>query len=217
MVLKLVGNPLSTCTRRVAIILKEKQVPFEFVLVDFAKGEHKSPEFLKNQPFGQVPYIVEDDGFVVYESRAIGRYIALKYRDQGTPLLPDPTDLKAVALFEQAASIEQANFDFYASTIAWEKIFKAYFGSTTNEEVVKEKLAGLEGKLDAYEVILSKQKYLAGDKLTVADLFHLPYGAVVSAAGFDIFNETKRPNLARWWKDISSRESWQAVKDRADA
>ena len=124
MVLKLVGSPISTCTRRVAVILKEKQVPYEFVPIDFAKGEHKSPEYLTKQPFGQVPYL-DDDGFIVYESRAIGRYIAAKYRDQGTPLLPDPSDLKAVALFEQAASIEQANFDSFASTIAWEKVFKA--------------------------------------------------------------------------------------------
>ena len=124
MVLKLVGNPLSTCTRRVATILKEKQVPYEFVPIDFAKGEHKSPAFLEKQPFGQVPYIVEDDGFVLYESRAIGRYIATKYRDQGNAILPDPSDLKAVALFEQAASVEQSNFDSYAYPIAWEKVFK---------------------------------------------------------------------------------------------
>lgn len=123
MVLKLHGIAQSTCTRRVATILKEKNVPYELVPVDFAKGEHKSAEYLKKQPFGQVPYL-DDDGFIVFESRAIGRYIAAKYRDQGTPLLPDPSDLKATALFEQAASIETSDFDPYASGIAAEKVFK---------------------------------------------------------------------------------------------
>jgi glutathione S-transferase len=124
MVLKLVGVPQSTCTRRVAVILKEKQVPFEVVPVDFSKGEHKQPAYLKNQPFGKVPYVVEDDGYKLFESRAIGKYIALKYQHQGTPLVPDPTDLHATGLFEQAVSIETANFDSLASAIAYEKVFK---------------------------------------------------------------------------------------------
>ena len=125
MVLKLYGNPLSTCTKRVATVLKEKNVPFEFIPVDFAKGEHKAPAFLEKQPFGQVPYI-DDDGFILYESRAIGRYIALKYKGQGTPLIPDPSDVRATAKFEEAASVEQSNFDIFASGLAAEKVFKPY-------------------------------------------------------------------------------------------
>lgn len=58
MVLKLYGFSVSTCTRRVAAILHEKNVPFEFVSVDLRKGEQKTPEFIKFQPFGVVPYIV---------------------------------------------------------------------------------------------------------------------------------------------------------------
>lgn len=58
MVLKLYGMAQSTCTKRVALILKEKEVPFEFHAVDVAKGEHKSADYVKKQPFGQVPYIV---------------------------------------------------------------------------------------------------------------------------------------------------------------
>ena len=58
MVLKLYGFHLSTCTRRVAVVLHEKGVPFEFIQVDLTKGEHKAPEFVKHQPFGVVPYIM---------------------------------------------------------------------------------------------------------------------------------------------------------------
>jgi glutathione S-transferase len=42
----------------VALILAEKNIPFEHVLVDMAKGENKTPEFLAKHPFGQVPVIV---------------------------------------------------------------------------------------------------------------------------------------------------------------
>ena len=58
MVLKLYGSTTSTCTLRVATVLKEKNVPFEFHNVDLFKGEHKAPAYVANQPFGQVPYIV---------------------------------------------------------------------------------------------------------------------------------------------------------------
>lgn len=68
-------------------------------------------------------------------------------------------------------------------------------GLTTNEERVKELYATLEAKLDAYNTILGKQKYLAGDQITLADLFHLPYGFMLGQAGYDIM--TQKPNVAR--------------------
>ena len=121
--LKLYGNPLSNNTKRVAMVLKEKNIPYEFVAVDIDKREYKTSSFLEKHPFGQVPYI-DDDGFILFESRAIARYIALKYKDQGTSLVPDPSDLRAVALFEQAASIERSNFDVYAYGLHSEKFLK---------------------------------------------------------------------------------------------
>lgn len=54
----LIGSPFSTCTRRVATVLKEKNVPYVLQPVDFTKGEHKSPDYLATkQPFGQVPVL----------------------------------------------------------------------------------------------------------------------------------------------------------------
>ncbi|KIJ10791.1 hypothetical protein PAXINDRAFT_172063 [Paxillus involutus ATCC 200175] len=208
MVLKLYGYSTSTCTLRVAVVLKEKDVPFEFHAVDLTKGEHKAPAFIANQPFGQVPYI-DDDGFILYESRAICRYIAAKYASQGTVLIP--TDPKALALFEQAASTETSNFDPSVSGLAWELKFTMWFGGKTDEARAKSLQTQLAGKLDAYEVILSKQKYLGGDEITLADLFHLPYGTIVLDIGIDEFSS--RPNVKKWWDAVSSRPTWVAVKD----
>jgi len=210
MVIKIHGMGMSTCTRRVATVFKELNVPYELVPIDLRAGAHKSPQYLELQPFGQVPVLEEEDGFKVYESRAIARYIAAKY-GKGKLI---PTDLKELALFEQAASIEQNNFDPYASGIGAEKVFKAMQGGTPDEAKVAELTKTLEAKLQVYEVILGKQKYLAGNEVTLADLFHLPYGALITDhAG--VKGLTATPNVARWWADISSRPSWNAVKGGA--
>ncbi|KAG0703339.1 glutathione S-transferase [Suillus ampliporus] len=208
---KLYGASLSTCTRLVALVCKEKQIPYELIVVDLAKGEHKKPAFVQAQPFGQVPYI-DDDGFILYESRAIARYLIKKYPNQGTTLIP--TDPKAEALFEQASSIETSNFFASVAPIVYEKVFKPRRGLQPDEEVISKQLVVFKAKLDVYEVILGKQKYLAGDSVTLADLAHLPYGEAFYSSGFaEVFDS--RPNVARWWKDISSRPAWLAVKNGA--
>ncbi|KIJ66148.1 hypothetical protein HYDPIDRAFT_110326 [Hydnomerulius pinastri MD-312] len=210
MVLKLYGYASTACTRLVLLILKEKQIDYEYVAVDLKKGMHKSPVHKEKQPFGQVPYI-DDDGFILFESRAIARYLIEKYPNQGTQGLI-PTEPKAKALFEQAASIEVANFDRVAAEIAFETVVKKYFGLNwpTNQEQLKDWINQLSDKLDAYEVMLGKTKYLAGDELTLADLSHLPHATLVAVGGnADLFES--RPNVARWFNDISSRATWKEV------
>ncbi|KAG2018450.1 glutathione S-transferase [Coprinopsis cinerea AmutBmut pab1-1] len=209
MVLKLYGWSKSTCTQRVATTLHEKKVPFEFVMVDLFKGESKTPEYLMKQPFGQVPYL-DDDGFILYESRAIARYIAEKYANQGTNLIP-MKDLQSRALFEQAASIETADFDQFAGKAVFEMVFKPMMGGKSDQKVFDDLIATLSSKLDVYDKILAKQKYLAGNEITLADLFHLPYGVLLSTAGSEIMQS--KPNVARWFNEMQARPSWKAVKD----
>jgi glutathione S-transferase len=58
MVLKVYGDRRTPATLRAAIVLQEKNIPYEFHHVDLEKGEHKHSDYVVNQPFGQVPYIV---------------------------------------------------------------------------------------------------------------------------------------------------------------
>ncbi|THU91382.1 glutathione S-transferase [Dendrothele bispora CBS 962.96] len=212
MVLKFYASPLATCGRRVATVLWEKKIPYEFIDVDVFNGEHKTPAYLEKHPFGQIPYI-EDDGFILYESRAICRYLEAKYPNKDLKLAPSPSDVKASALFEQAASVEQNNFEPHASKAAYESVLKPLFRKEPKDEATyNAAIKALSDKLDGYERILSKQKYLAGDEITLVDLFHIVYGAMLEQGGSDLMT-SKGPNVARWWKDISSRASWQAVKD----
>ncbi|KAJ7965048.1 Glutathione S-transferase [Quillaja saponaria] len=65
--------------KHVLVCLIEKEIEFETVPVDIFKGEHKDPEFLKLQPFGVLP-LIQDGDYSLYESRAIIRYYAEKYK-----------------------------------------------------------------------------------------------------------------------------------------
>jgi len=89
-------------------------------------------------------------------------------------------------------------------------------GLTTDVAVFDQLLQTIDAKLVAYDVILAKQKYLAGDvscqvscntnsysyhepapqEITLADLFHLPYGTTLGVVGSDLM--TSKPNVARY-------------------
>ena len=125
MTIKLYGMAMATCTKRVRVVLEELNAPYELVPVDLFGGEQKQAAFREKQPFGQIPYIEDTEtGLVVFESRAICRYVALKYGGAEKGLIPRDEDLASVARFEQAASVETSNFDPYASGLAYENIFK---------------------------------------------------------------------------------------------
>lgn len=209
MAIKVYGAAASTCTKRVLTTLVEKNVPYELVPVNFAAGEHKTPEFLKKQPFGKMP-VLEDDGFLVYESRAICKYIAKKYAGQGTKLIPADEDVKGYALFEQACSIEQNYFNGPAEGLAVERIFKKFRGLEADENRVSQLATELDATLSVYDSILAKQTYLAGNEVTVADLYHLPYGKLAKDLGFGHLFE-KYPNVNKWFESLEKRESWTKV------
>ncbi|KAI0263539.1 glutathione S-transferase [Gloeopeniophorella convolvens] len=204
MTLKIYGWPVSSCVRRAAHIAKERGIPYEFIQLDKATNVHKGAEYLSHQPFGVVPYI-NDDGFEMYESRAISRYLVVHPAGRGPAFIPK--DLHGLARFEQAVSVETSYFQPQGRDIilalreGYKDLSDPHFGAI---------VARIEPTLDIYEQILSKQKYLAGDEITLADFFHLPYGNTFVEEGLGLFE--KRPNVWRWWQDISSRPAWQAVK-----
>ncbi|KAJ6463179.1 glutathione S-transferase [Mycena vulgaris] len=179
-------------------------IPCEHIVLDLAKGDHKSSASLTKQPFGQVPFI-DDDGFILYESRAICRYLAEKYADQGTPLLP--TDLKAKALFEQAASIECATFNPLVTKVRDETFFKPRRGLPTDQTALAAAVSQVSATLDVYEVILGNQKFLAGNEITLADLFHLYFAPLMAGSGVDLMSR-QGPNVTRWWNDLIQRPTW---------
>ncbi|KNG88044.1 glutathione S-transferase PM239X14 [Aspergillus nomiae NRRL 13137] len=208
MVLKLYGFPASTCTNRVRIVLAEKGLEAEFHPIDLSKGEQKAESYVNDlHPFGKVPVLQDTEtGVQIFESRAITQYLSSKYSGQGTTLSPPESDLKAWALYQQAPY-----FDPLVSQISFEKVFKPRKGlGPTDEARVQVLFSQLTPTLEGYERILSKQKYLAGDQVTLADLAHLPYGVFVEQFGFaDLL--PKYPHVQKWWEELKARESWKKI------
>jgi glutathione S-transferase len=201
--IKLFGHPASTCTRKVLMTLAETSVPYEFTLVDFAKGEHKAPAHLARQPFGQIPAI-DDDGFSFYESRAICRYINEKVSGK---LIP--SDIKGRALMEEWASVETSNFTPHAMKFIYNDVFKRPQEPAVLEAAAK----GLETALGVMEAALSKGPFLVGSQLSLADVFFMPYFkyAMMTPAKAIV---AKHPHVSTWWTKTSERPTWLKTAGR---
>lgn len=88
------------------------------------------------QPFGQIPVLVDSCGTTLYESRAICRYLALKYNKNNPSLFPIH-DAKKFGLVEQWCSVEVSNYDPSISGITVEGYFKpAFYGLTLDQAAV---------------------------------------------------------------------------------
>ena len=75
------------------ILCEELGIDYNYVTVDFEKGEQKSPEYLAINPNGRIPALYDaDEDIFVAESAAILEYIATKYRDKKSTLLPSPEE-----------------------------------------------------------------------------------------------------------------------------
>ncbi|XP_058076334.1 glutathione S-transferase F13-like [Magnolia sinica] len=207
MVLRLYGNAKTTCTARVLSCLHEKDVEFDLVPIDLFAGEHKQPQYLSTKnPFGQTPAL-EDGNLTLFESRAITKYVAAQYKDRGTDLLRVGS-IEESALVNVWLEVEAQHFNPPITAIISQIVIAPLYGETPNDQVVEENAEKLGKVMDIYEERLSKNKYLAGDFYSLADLHHLLFSYYLmktpKAYLFD-----SRPCVKAWWDNISSRPAFK--------
>jgi len=210
--IKVLGYSGSITTRTVLCCLKEKRVDYELVVVDPAAGDHLQPRYLALNPFAVVPTI-QDGDLTLFESRGILKYLAKKYKGQGTELYGN--SLSEEALVEQWCEVEGQSYNSPALAILSQIVFVPKKGGTTDEAVVELNVEKVGKLLDIYEERLSKSKYLAGDFFSLADLQHLAtthYLVTVCGKG-DLISSRK--HVKAWWKDISSRPTWKKDTEKA--
>lgn len=80
---------------RVWLALEHKRLPYELRVMSFSAGDLKTPAFAALNPRCKVP-VLDDGGFVMYESAAIVDYLGDAYRDVGAPLFPADTKARAI-------------------------------------------------------------------------------------------------------------------------
>jgi glutathione S-transferase len=201
--MKIYGHPMSTCTRKVLTTLVETNTPYELVLVDFAKGEHKQPAHVARQPWGKVPTL-EDDGFTMYESRAMCRYVNDKV---GGKLVP--ADLRARAMMDQWISVEHSYFTPPSMKFVFQHVFHRQQEPSVMEGAQKE----LEVALPVLDAHLAQHMYFAGADFSLADITYMPYVEyAMGTPAKDIYG--KHPHFMAWWNRVSERPSWRKVSGR---
>ncbi|KAG2600919.1 glutathione S-transferase 1 [Panicum virgatum] len=203
--MKLYGATMSWNVTRCVVALEEAGADYEIVPINFATAEHKSPEHLARNPFGQVPAL-QDGDLYVWESRAICKYAARKNK----PELLKQGNLEESAMVDVWMEVEANQYTSVLNPILFQCLISPMLGGSTDLKVVEENLEKLKKVLEVYEARLTKYKYLAGDFLSLADLNHvsatLCLFATPHASVFDGY-----PHVKAWWSSLMERPSVQKV------
>ena len=206
--MKIYGNPMSTCTRKVLATLAEKQAKFEMVTLDLMAGDHKKPAHLALQPFGQVP-VMQDGDFTLYESRAIIRYLDETLPGQALT----PKNAKGRAVMEQWISVETSNFTPHAMTYIYQYVFAPMRGGQPDMAKIEAAKPKLETCLAIMDKQLAKTPHIAGEQFSLADVCYMPYVEyVMGTPGKDVFSP--HANVGAWWKRVSERASWKTASGK---
>ncbi|WP_315834582.1 glutathione S-transferase [Bradyrhizobium prioriisuperbiae] len=181
--MKLFYHPLSGHSHRARLFLSLIGQPFEAVEVDLSKGEHKRPEFLKLNSFGQVPVLV-DGKTVISDSNAIMVYVAKKRGEIGW-LPEDPT---AAAAVQRWLSVAAGQLAFGPAAARLITVFGAKFHP---EEVI----GRAHALLKVIEEELAARDWLAADHVTIADIAIYSYTARAPEGNVDL---SGYPNVRAW-------------------
>lgn len=201
--MKIYGHPLSSCTRKVFLALAEKGVDAELVPVDLLAGAQREAAHLALHPFGLVP-VLEDDGFLLYEARAIIRYVDARF--DGPSLLP--SSLRERALLDQWLSVDQSYVKPHSKTLVTERVVKKLEGVAPDPNAVRVAEAGLASAFRVFDGALAGRRHLLGDPFTLADISLMPYVASLPMVGAESLLAST-PHLSAWWQRVSERPSWQ--------
>ena len=146
--------------------------------------------------------ITTAEGFTLYESRPICKYLATKY---SFPLLPPSSDVEAAALFDQAQCAELLYFAEPAQKISFEKFAKKFLGLPADEAVVSNALRSVEVFFDiAEQRLLQHNDYMAGKDFSLVDIYYIPLIQRLFACGYgDVIVSRKVVNA--WWERVVNR------------
>jgi glutathione S-transferase len=154
---------LSGHCHRVELFLSLLDLPYELVDVDLPGGAHKSPDFLRMNPFGQVP-VIEDGEVTLADSNAILVYLEGRY----APGQWLPRDPLAAARVQRWLSVAAGPLAFGAAAARVIVLFRRPDDPTAA-------IARGEALLKLVDAELAARPFLVGDKPTLADIANYTY------------------------------------------
>lgn len=200
--MKLYMTPLSPNVRRVRVTAALLQIQLQEVTLDFAKGEHKQPDYLALNPNGAVPTLVDGD-LVLSESRAIMQYLASKKPESGLV----PRDEQARADTVRWQFWDASHFSAHLGSLTFEKIIKPMMGlGEPRQDKIDEAFMNLRRFGAVLDERLRGKAYLVGNALTLADLTiacSLMYAKRTDAPLGDF------SNVQSWFSRISDLDAWR--------
>jgi glutathione S-transferase len=202
--MKLYYHPVSTTCRPILMFAAENRVDLEYQLVDLFSGEQQHPAYLVVNASQQVP-VLDDGDFRLTESSTILKYLADRCRTADYP-----TDLRERARVNERMDWFNTGFyrDFgygfvYPQCLDTHRRPDAQFQSWNLEWAATGSRRWLE-ILD-HHVIGPHNRYLCGERMTIADYF----GAALLTVGEVIGdNYARLPNVQRWLDAVKARPSW---------
>jgi len=188
---------------KVLFTAEELGLKYRYVSLDFAKGEHKSPEHLARHPLGKVPAL-EHNGHHLIESASMCRYLA---NISGHRLYS--ADPLQAALIDQMIDLTCHHVGRWLGVYFYQEVvLKLYYGKSPDDKAIAEAKGFLDQQLPFIEQTLAANRYLCGDRLTLADTIALPY---FHAALSTSFNLDRFPAITRWYEELSRRPAFAAA------
>ena len=198
--MKLYDRHTSPNCQRTRVVLYEKNLPYETIPVDLVKKEQKRPEFLKMNPYGKVPVLVDGDN-TLYESCIINEYLEEKYPEP--PLLPKDPALRAKIriLIDYGVNRTYPSYEKLRNEMLKPE-------EERNFAVISESSQELKGLLQRLEDEIGDQPYLAGE-FSLLDAAVIPRFLRIEAWG--PLADPSLPRLLDWLKRMKSRSSIQKI------
>nr|BFD64459.1 glutathione S-transferase family protein [Bdellovibrio sp. HM001] len=198
--IKIYGSPLSSAGR-CYWMLEELGLPYEQVPLNMREKQHKSEEYLKINPNGKVPAIIDGE-YVLWESMAITNYLAKKHN---SPM--------AAQNAKEEGQMLQWSFwalvDLQKPAVDW--LIQAMFvpAEHRNQNIISDAQNILPRYLQVLEKGLSGKTYLVGNRFTVADINVASVIGILHALKFDL---SSYPNIIKWSQTCHSRPASQKVQ-----
>ena len=195
MVMQLYGAPTGNC-QRAAIALEEAGIPYEPILVDLRRAEHRTPSFLQRRnPAGKVPVLVSEDTTLPLNLPQSNAIVFFASERQPGKLLPEGPSA------DRALAVERF---FYFLTDVIANAHASYQLRWRGQQDASRILLGLA--MDAAEFaehFVQEQPFMAGANFTLADI--AAYPAIASLA--DVIDWQRVPALQKWFTSVEVRPS----------